>query len=624
MAAVVSSATSAGAQEATNTQAEAIYNIVFPVAGDHAYVDSWGAPRSEERTHEGTDIFAAKGTPVVAAADGKVVRVASGDRAGRYIVVEHDGGWRSYYLHLNNDTPDTDDGLSDTPAAGIAVGVSVAAGDVLDYVGDSGNAEGTRAHLHFEIHHPDGTATNPYPHLRSAESLPFSPTTLQTTPAESGPTYQADNVSVVGRFDPGDGFAADITVHNEVAYLGTWGRPEACPASGVRMIDVSDPAEPAEIGTIASGSEFPGTSTDSVWVGAVETAVFTGDLAAVAVRLCDTSEGNRSSDMFRGLALYDVSEPAAPLLLSTLSSGDRTQGIHELDLVTRKDGTVLAAITSPQSVRHTEGTAGDLRIVDLTDPASPFEVSDWDLRRDGTQPDLDEMLSQVYDDLEIHAHSATWTPDGMGLWVANWDAGVTFLDTTDASSPVAVNTFGFDPETEGNAHSVSVDAAAGVLIRNDQDLVTADLDRHQRGWGGQRFYDISDPENVGTLGTFMTDRSKSGEDGVSTSIDGRYSAHNAVLLNGIDYAAWYSDGLRIVDVSDPTAPEELGWFIPPVQVDPQDYWAAPDGVRSLAMVWGVHVTQGLIYVSDMNSGLWIVRYAPPPQERVAVDDHLPK
>jgi hypothetical protein len=122
----------------------------------------------------------------------------------------------------------------------------------------------------------------------------------------------------------------------------------------------------------------------------------------------------------------------------------------------------------------------------------------------------------------------------------------------------------------------------------------------------------------------VTDRSTSDEDGAATHVDGRYSAHNAVLLDDIDYVAWYSDGLRIVDVSDPTAPEELGWFIPPVQIDPQDYWEAPDGVRSLAIVWGVHVAEGLIYVSDMNSGLWIVRYAPPTPERIAVDDHIPQ
>ena len=253
---LASSLTSAVAQETLDIT---VYDIVFPVAGDHAYVDSWGAPRSEGRSHQGTDIFAAKGTTVVAAAAGTVVRIATGDRAGRHIVVEHAGGWRTYYLHLNNDSPETDDGLSDAPAAGIAVGVSVQAGDVLDFVGDSGNAEGTPSHLLLEIHTPDGSATNPYPHLRSAESLPFPPTAVQATPAASAPSYLGENIAVVGNFDPGGGFAADVTVHEEVAYLGTWGRPEACPATGVRMINVSNPSQPVAIGAIASGAEFPGT-----------------------------------------------------------------------------------------------------------------------------------------------------------------------------------------------------------------------------------------------------------------------------------------------------------------------------------------------------------------------------
>ena len=76
---------------------------------------------------------------------------------------------------------------------------------------------------------------------------------------------------------------------------------------------------------MATGEEFPGTSTDSVWVGAIDTDSFSGDLAAVAVRLCDTSEAGRRSDAFRGLALYDVSTPEQPQLLGTFASGPMTQ-----------------------------------------------------------------------------------------------------------------------------------------------------------------------------------------------------------------------------------------------------------------------------------------------------------
>jgi hypothetical protein len=98
------------------------YPLLFPVAGDHNYVDSFGAPRPGGRTHKGTDIFAAKLTPVVAAADGTVLKVAIGKLAGRYIVIQHEDHWRSYYMHLNNDTPGTDDGLGASQVEGIVPG----------------------------------------------------------------------------------------------------------------------------------------------------------------------------------------------------------------------------------------------------------------------------------------------------------------------------------------------------------------------------------------------------------------------------------------------------------------------------------------------------------------------
>jgi hypothetical protein len=63
-----------------------------------------------------------------------------------------------------------------------------------------------------------------------------------------------------------------------------------------------------------------------------------------------------------------------------------------------------------------------------------------------------------------------------------------------------------------------------------------------------------------------------------------------------------------VDLSDPTDPVEIGYFIPPPTTDPQGYWVAPDGTRSLPMVWGVHMADDVLFVSDMNSGLWIARY----------------
>jgi hypothetical protein len=143
--------------------------IVFPVAGRNSYRDTFGAARDGgSRSHKGTDIIAARLVPVVAILDGIVTVVGSGRKAGTWIELRHDGGWRSRYLHLNNDSPGTDDGRGRGVASGISVGVAVTAGQLIGYVGDSGNAENTTAHVHFEIRRPDGAAVNPYPILRRA------------------------------------------------------------------------------------------------------------------------------------------------------------------------------------------------------------------------------------------------------------------------------------------------------------------------------------------------------------------------------------------------------------------------------------------------------------------------
>lgn len=112
-----------------------------------------------------------KMAPVYAVADGIVVTSGAGRTPGRYLKVDHGGGWSSYYMHLNNDSPGTDDG--DAPwEAGILVeeGQSVTAGELIGYVGDSGNAEGTDPHLHFELR-LHGRAIDPYETLVDARGV---------------------------------------------------------------------------------------------------------------------------------------------------------------------------------------------------------------------------------------------------------------------------------------------------------------------------------------------------------------------------------------------------------------------------------------------------------------------
>ncbi len=149
------------------------YDLVFPVEGDHHLADTFWAGRSHG-IHHAQDIMADKMTPVLAAADG-VVRLVNWtarehmnpDRCCS-LVIRHDDGWESRYIHLDNDTTGTDDGRGWGIKRAIRPGVRVEAGQHIAWVGDSGNAEDTPPHLHFELYDPSGTIVNPFAALVAA------------------------------------------------------------------------------------------------------------------------------------------------------------------------------------------------------------------------------------------------------------------------------------------------------------------------------------------------------------------------------------------------------------------------------------------------------------------------
>jgi peptidoglycan LD-endopeptidase LytH len=123
--------------------------------------DSWAAARPGGRRHEGIDIFAPKGTPVIATTRGVVTRVGMNRLGGQVVGVLGPGFEWHYYAHLDR-------------FGSFREGDLINAGDVLGYVGNTGNARGTRPHLHYGVYRHG--ATNPYPRL----SVP--PHDLRTAP----------------------------------------------------------------------------------------------------------------------------------------------------------------------------------------------------------------------------------------------------------------------------------------------------------------------------------------------------------------------------------------------------------------------------------------------------------
>jgi len=156
--------------------------ITFPVEGTVRYSDDFGDCRGTNcsRSHQGNDLMGAKMQKLLAANDGVVswTRLDGSGNGGNMLVVRDADGWEYWYIHVNNDTPGTDDGLGTVDqalASGIVKGTKVKAGQHIAFLGDSGNAEGTAPHLHFEIHRPDGTAINPYASLRLSQGFRVGP-----------------------------------------------------------------------------------------------------------------------------------------------------------------------------------------------------------------------------------------------------------------------------------------------------------------------------------------------------------------------------------------------------------------------------------------------------------------
>ncbi len=139
---------------AAGVPAEVTPGFICPVSGPHWFINDWGFPRSGGRTHKGTDMFASRGTPLVAVADG-TVSIANRGLGGKIVWLTADYGVAFYYAHL------------DGWPSGLKSGDRVSKGQVVGFVGDSGNARGGSPHNHFQLH-PGGRGSppvNPYPTL---------------------------------------------------------------------------------------------------------------------------------------------------------------------------------------------------------------------------------------------------------------------------------------------------------------------------------------------------------------------------------------------------------------------------------------------------------------------------
>jgi hypothetical protein len=235
----------------------------FPVVGNVNYIDDFGAPRPGG-THKGNDIMSIRHQPAVAFEAGTVEKWARPNQAvpSCMLVLHGDSGMEYWYIHLNNDlgsTNDNDAGCSKAYAPRLRNGQHVRRGQLVGFVGDSGDANGIQPHLHFEIHRPSGRAIDPYTYLNRAKRL------LYPRPAGADPIWLAFGKATV--VDTG---ADTLTVRTKRIRVSSWSWSYT---RGRRVVLSVPPAALFERVTSTGRSALTLSALRSgmqIWVGTVE------------------------------------------------------------------------------------------------------------------------------------------------------------------------------------------------------------------------------------------------------------------------------------------------------------------------------------------------------------------
>ena len=365
------------------------------------------------------------------------------------------------------------------------------------------------------------------------------------------------NTRLVAHIDcPGGG---QVWVEGSTLFIGHMRQP-----TGTTIVDVSDPARPRELARI----EVPtGWHSHKVRVS--------GDIMVVNH---ERQGGEGSAEFGGGLGIYDVSKPATPRLISKW----RTQGkgVHRYDF----DGRY--AYISPT----VEGYVGNIAmILDLADPARPEEVGRWWI------PGQWEAGGEEYP-------WGSWTPPrchhpmrfGDRLYVSYWHHGFYILDISDMSKPKTISGVNTSPVFPHPTHTC---LPLPMPLKGRDVMVVADEDVAKLWPAAPAFtwiYDITDERFPTPISTFQVD----GVDPDGAPQPPMMGCHQpSERFNGtIIPFAWFAKGLRILDVADPFAPREVGFY----EAD------APEGFE-LASSNDVTIDdRGLIYLIDRQRGVDII------------------
>ena len=396
-------------------------------------------------------------------------------------------------------------------------------------------------------------------------------------PKGPGSVKVADNFDVLGYNSLGGGSPhGDVAFFDhggavgKHAYVGTWSTP--CSGIGVKVVDVGNPGRPK---VVANAGGAPGTSWEDIAVARIGDR----DVLAAGVQQCN---GNG----FGALALIDVTDPANPRTLSMIR-GDN-YNVHELDLVVREDGRALVLAAVPHNETYDifgVEYGGEVRIVDVTDPTAPEELSDWGIIEHSSLEIIqgnDEISSTwqgIGYDVRHYGHSARAADGGMTAYVSYWDGGIVKLDISDPYNPVVEGQTTYPVHADGDGHSMTPYDVGGkrYILQNDEEgtqlsgpIVTSSATGTKKYTGLEETWAPTLLSDHGTIEAQVKDAG----DGCQAS----------------DFAG-ASGRIAVVDSVDPYYEGLLpGWQTPPCSIGAQVIHAAASGA--------VAVVSNLISIDD--------------------------
>jgi hypothetical protein len=290
----------------------------------------------------------------------------------------------------------------------------------------------------------------------------------------------SENVEVVGKLELSnvvEGAVADVGYHRGYAYLTRFRGPncfnaasEGDPPGGVWIVDVRNPAKPVEVGYLpTSFGSYAGEGAHAI---RIETASFTGDVLAINNETCV------QGDDLGGVTLWNVTDPRNPVKLvehfGDFDDEGVPQQIHSVFMWQGKAGKAYAVMTDDEE-------SADLDILDISDPANPVLIAEYDLDGELTPQIVQEDLGTG--GTFLHDMIVKKIKGRFVMLVSYWDGGYVQLDVTDPLAPVYISDTdfanpdvlleertGLTEQPEGNAHQAEYSKDNEYIIAADEDF----------------------------------------------------------------------------------------------------------------------------------------------------------